>query len=455
MSRLSLLLSLLLVCTNSYSADVWNAFLDERSSEVELLTIAKKACDTAIASYNKFFPKAPAGHTVYTPPALEDWLELLVTTWYLHIGLASYLDVAQSLYQEGLARDTAWGRVYKESGVKLAKYSEAMKKLGDKLLQIGKCQKFMLSLPVFFKSFLKPYCRIVPDFLAKSQTVLNAEKPGLAFPSPAILQSLKYRCTFLQKIHSLLVESCGLIMPQEYSNNFFSVFNLNIDQKLLDDMAALVEKIERYLARKDVLHVAVASKNEQKVAATWAAFRKFFKDKDCFVTGVGSSSTYPSLSFSEEKTYNGALSRADLLKIQDNLAVYDYFVGIQNGVSFFGDGLDCPAQVFAWAVVLSAKNSLVGKARSASFFLPDLLATSLKVGNGDLDTIGTSLLAKENNPRRSAFLESAKEDKEKSCEILSQLSYGAVGYKKITRDAVMMALYPHDHVQLFSQAACK
>ena len=118
--------------------------------------------------------------------------------------------------------------------------------------------------------------------------------------------------------------------------------------------------------------VAVASKNRVKVEAARAAFQAMFPDEAFELIGFSVESGVSSQPLSNEETLRGAMNRAEAVSQLDPGA--DYWVGVEGGLHDSGDEIEA----FAWAVVKNRDR--VGKARTASFFLPPEIISHIHDG---------------------------------------------------------------------------
>ena len=124
--------------------------------------------------------------------------------------------------------------------------------------------------------------------------------------------------------------------------------------------------------------IIVGSTNPVKINSTKLAFEAAFPEEAFEVEGVTAESEVRDQPMSDSETLTGALNRAVNIK---NMKSADYFVGIEGGVEDTGDDLEA----FAWTVVLS--NGTKGKARTASFTLPQeigrLVRSGMELGHAD------------------------------------------------------------------------
>jgi len=118
--------------------------------------------------------------------------------------------------------------------------------------------------------------------------------------------------------------------------------------------------------------VVVASHNPIKALAVEQAFRCMFPALDVEVRPVSVESGVSDQPDQSDETRLGALNRARAARVAMPNA--DYWVGIEGGIE------DSPAgmEAFAWIVVLSTRG--MGQGKTASFFLPDDVASLVRGG---------------------------------------------------------------------------
>lgn len=125
--------------------------------------------------------------------------------------------------------------------------------------------------------------------------------------------------------------------------------------------------------------VVVASKNPVKIEAALRGFQKMFPGQTFNALPVSVSSDVPDQPMLDEETLTGAVNRVHNAFKKHNNA--DFWIGIEGGVEMHGGELTA----FAWVVVRSAGG--LGKARSATFFLPNavaaLVAQGMELGEAD------------------------------------------------------------------------
>ncbi len=129
------------------------------------------------------------------------------------------------------------------------------------------------------------------------------------------------------------------------------------------------------------MKIVVASKNPVKVRATATAFEQIFPHEKLNVTGTSVPSGVPDQPMSEEETLLGAENRSN--NAQKKQPDADYWIGIEGGIDTIGDDM----VTFAW-IYVRGKN-IVGKGKTATFFLPPEVSSLVRQGKelGDADDI--------------------------------------------------------------------
>lgn len=134
--------------------------------------------------------------------------------------------------------------------------------------------------------------------------------------------------------------------------------------------------------------VIVSSKNPVKIAATEKAFAAMFPTEKFVFEGVSVASGVSDQPMTDDETFEGAKNRAEnaLHEYPDA----DYWVGIEGGVENVHDGMT----IFGWMAIRSKHKKALGKARTASFYLPkavsDLVNKGLELGDADDKIFGDS-----------------------------------------------------------------
>ncbi|MGM5484169.1 MAG: inosine/xanthosine triphosphatase [Nanobdellota archaeon] len=127
------------------------------------------------------------------------------------------------------------------------------------------------------------------------------------------------------------------------------------------------------------MKVIVASKNPVKINSTKKAFQKMFPGKIFEIEGQKLSSGVSDQPMNDEETLQGAINRAEKGIKKNPEATYS--VGIEGGIQKIKNNLEC----YAWVVIKSEQKT--GKAKTASFILPDkikqLIDEGMELGEAD------------------------------------------------------------------------
>lgn len=130
--------------------------------------------------------------------------------------------------------------------------------------------------------------------------------------------------------------------------------------------------------------IVVASQNPVKIRAAREGFSRMFPKSTYSVRGVNVASGVPEQPLSDDETLRGAMNRVQNAHTLEPEA--DYWVGIEGGVDATTTGFDSPMQSFAWVVVMG-KGGRTGKARTATFYLPEetarLVRQGMELGHAD------------------------------------------------------------------------
>lgn len=127
--------------------------------------------------------------------------------------------------------------------------------------------------------------------------------------------------------------------------------------------------------------VIVASQNPVKLEAVRLGFERMLTDEKFAVEGISVPSDVSDQPMSDAETLHGALNRA--VNAREYVSGADFWVGIEGGSEDTGSEM----HTFAWVVILSQDS--VGKARTATFFLPHEVAELVRQGKelGEADDI--------------------------------------------------------------------
>lgn len=177
-------------------------------------------------------------------------------------------------------------------------------------------------------------------------------------------------------------------------------------------------------------NIVIASRNPVKVEAALRGFRKMFPDLIFHTVPVSVPSGVADQPMTDQETLEGALNRVNNAHTAHPKA--DYWIGIEGGVEAHAGELTA----FAWVVVRSGSG--IGKARSASFFLPgvvaDLVAQGMELGEAD-DVV----FRKSNSKQASGAI--------------GLLTDNAVDRTQLYEQAVALALVRFKNEELYQQKA--
>lgn len=140
-----------------------------------------------------------------------------------------------------------------------------------------------------------------------------------------------------------------------------------------------------------MIRILVASRNPVKMEAVKDGLKPFLKG-EIEITGVSVPSGVSDQPMSEAETMEGASNR--VIKSIDLHPGFDYYVGLEGGVEETASGL----MAFAWMVISNGQR--IGKARTASFFLPpkvaELVHGGMELGHAD-DVVFAQQNSKQQN----------------------------------------------------------
>lgn len=172
--------------------------------------------------------------------------------------------------------------------------------------------------------------------------------------------------------------------------------------------------------------VVVGSRNPIKIKSTDHAFHKIFEDA-FLVQGLEVSSGVPDQPQGDEETLTGATNRAKNAK--NAFPEADYWVGIEGGVEEKGGQMNA----FAFIVVLDQKGK-TGKAKTATFDLPDVIAKLIK-GGMELGTADDQHFNRENSKEGDGAV--------------GILTNGAITRKEYYEQAIILALIPFSNEAMY------
>ena len=123
-----------------------------------------------------------------------------------------------------------------------------------------------------------------------------------------------------------------------------------------------------------MIQVVVGSKNPVKIESVKQGFAAMFPSSQQFnVVGVDAASEVSDQPMSDNETLQGARNRAK--HASNMMKDADYFVGVEGGCAKVGTELS----VFAW-IVVQHRDKRCGKARTATFFLPQEVTELIEQG---------------------------------------------------------------------------
>jgi len=174
-----------------------------------------------------------------------------------------------------------------------------------------------------------------------------------------------------------------------------------------------------------MIKIAVASRNPVKMDAVKEGLLVFLTD-DFELHGLLVESGVSDQPMSNAETLQGAEIRVKNARLQ--FPWYDFYVGVEGGVEETVSGL----LAFAWIVISNGEK--VGKARTASFFLPPEVAKLVHQGMelGDADDI---VFAKSNSKQQNGAI--------------GLLTNDVISRKTLYLPAVQMAFIPFLNPELY------
>lgn len=138
--------------------------------------------------------------------------------------------------------------------------------------------------------------------------------------------------------------------------------------------------------------IIIASKSPVKIEAVKIGFKKVFPDTEFSFKSISVTSGVPDQPMTNEETFQGAMNRCNYAF--DKLNNGDYWVGIEGGIQ----KTNGETEAFAWVYIKARTKT--GKARTASFFLPEKISKLIDQGIelGEADDIVFGLKdSKKNN----------------------------------------------------------
>lgn len=128
--------------------------------------------------------------------------------------------------------------------------------------------------------------------------------------------------------------------------------------------------------------IILASKNPVKIDAALRGFQSMFPGESFETEGFGVPSGVSEQPMTDAETFTGARNRAENARRERPGA--DFYVGIEGGIELKGDEMEA----FAWVAVIN-ESGVLGKGRTATFFLPPPVAALIAQGKelGEADDI--------------------------------------------------------------------
>jgi len=177
-----------------------------------------------------------------------------------------------------------------------------------------------------------------------------------------------------------------------------------------------------------MISIVVPSQNPVKATAVQNGFQRMFADEVIEITTISVPSNVSDQPFSDSETLQGAINRAqNAAQVVKNA---DFWVGIEGGIEKYNGQMSA----FAWVVVKS--NTLIGKGRTGTFYLPPMVADLIKGGKelGEADDI--------------VFNESNSKEKNGAIGILTG---DVITRTQLYEHAVILALVPFKNSQLYRE----
>ncbi len=138
--------------------------------------------------------------------------------------------------------------------------------------------------------------------------------------------------------------------------------------------------------------IIIASKSPVKIEAVKIGFKKVFPDSKFIYENISVPSGVSDQPKTNEETFQGALNRCK--NAFDKLNNGDYWIGIEGGIQ----KRNRETEAFAWVYIKT--RTKIGKARTASFFLPEkiskLIEQGIELGEADDIVFGLKDSKKQN-----------------------------------------------------------
>lgn len=172
--------------------------------------------------------------------------------------------------------------------------------------------------------------------------------------------------------------------------------------------------------------IVVASLNPVKIGAVKQGFSSLFATAASTVTGLKVPSEVPDQPLTDKETLQGALNRVKNARAASPDA--DFWIGVEGGIDTEEDSM----QSFAWVVVMG-KDGRVGKARTATYYLPRETIELMKQGM-ELGAANDVLYGQSNSKQKTG-----------SVGLLTNDAIDRQGYYM---QAVVLALIPFNNTHL-------
>jgi len=172
--------------------------------------------------------------------------------------------------------------------------------------------------------------------------------------------------------------------------------------------------------------VVIASKNPVKQAAVQNGFKAVFNYSNFDFAGISVESEVSDQPKNDQETLMGATNRANnARKLQPGAS---YWVGIEGGI----EQNDNEMVAFAWVVIISENNT--GKAKTASFFLPNKVVELVKEGK-ELGVADDEVFGTNNSKQKSGAV--------------GLLTDNIIDRERYYTEAVILALIPFKKPHLY------
>lgn len=175
-----------------------------------------------------------------------------------------------------------------------------------------------------------------------------------------------------------------------------------------------------------MIQIVVASKNPVKLDAVKEGLSAFLNEEIALL-GVSVDSGVPDQPMNGAETLLGAITRVNNAKLK--FPGHNFYVGVEGGVEESDLGL----MAFAWIVI--SNGEIIGRARTASFFLPPEVAKLVHEGM-ELGHADDVVFRKNNSKQQNGAI--------------GLLTNDAITRKSLYLPAVQMAFIPFLNPELYS-----